>query len=102
MEYYRSSDVLVFPTHSDGFGMAQVEAQAWGLPIIASRHCGKVVRDGETGIVLRDVSAGAVAESLRCVIESPGLLAGFSERSRAQPVATLATLAAGLAALEHA
>ena len=100
MEYYRSSDVLVFPSHSDGFGMAQVEAQGWGLPIIASRHCGTVVRDGDTGIVLREVSAGAVAESLRRVIESPGLLAGFSERSRVQPAATLATLADGLAALE--
>lgn len=102
MEYYRSSDVLIFPSHSDGFGMAQIEAQAWGLPIIASRHCGKVVRDDETGIVLRDVSAGELAESLRRVIESPGLLARFSERSRVQPVATLATLADGLAALERA
>ena len=53
MEYYRSSDVLVFPSHSDGYGMAQIEAQAWALPIIASTHCGAVVRDGETGIAAR-------------------------------------------------
>ena len=102
MEYYRSSDVLVFPSHSDGFGMAQVEAQAWGLPIIASRHCGAVVRDEETGLVVRDVSADALAAALRRMIESPGLLARFSERARARPMATLATLAEGLIALEPA
>lgn len=102
MEYYRSSDVLVFPSHSDGFGMAQVEAQAWGLPIIASRHCGPVVRDEETGILVGDITSDALAGALRRVIESPALLARFSEQARAQPVATLATLAEGLIALEPA
>lgn len=102
MNYYRSSDVLVFPSHSDGFGMAQVEAQAWGLPIIASRHCGPVVRDEETGLLVREVTAAALAAALRRVIESPALLARFSAQARVQPVATLATLAEGLIALEPA
>jgi glycosyltransferase involved in cell wall biosynthesis len=102
MEYYRSSDVLMFPSHSDGFGMAQVEAQAWGLPIIASRQCGPVVRDEENGFVVRDVSANTLAAALRRMIESPGLLARFSAHTRARPAATLVTLAEGLIALEPA
>lgn len=102
MEFYRSSDVLVFPTHSDGFGMAQVEAQAWGLPIVASRHCGEVVRDGETGVLIDEVSAGALAAALGRLVESPSLLSGFSDRARAQPAVTLATLADGLLAIEPA
>lgn len=100
MEYYRSSDVLVFPSHSDGFGMAQIEAQSWALPIIASRHCGLVVRDGETGILLEEVSAKALAAALRRVLESPGLLARYSQQARCIPAATMTTLADGLTALE--
>jgi glycosyltransferase involved in cell wall biosynthesis len=34
--FYAGSDILVFPSHSDGFGIVQIEAQAAGLPIIAS------------------------------------------------------------------
>lgn len=102
MEHYRSSDVLVFPSHSDGYGMAQIEARAWALPIIASRHCGAVIRDGETGIVLDEVSARALAAALRGVLESPGLLARYSQQAHRLPAVTMATLADGLVALEAA
>jgi glycosyltransferase involved in cell wall biosynthesis len=101
MDYYRSSDVLVFPSHSDGYGMAQIEAQAWALPIIASTHCGAVVRDGETGIVLEEISSGALTASLRRLMKSPDLLARYSQNARRVPGATMATLAEGLAALEQ-
>lgn len=100
MDYYRSSDVLVFPSHSDGYGMAQIEAQAWALPIIASTHCGPVVRDGETGILLDEISSNALAASLRRVMESPDLLVRYSQQARRFPAATMTTLADGLAALE--
>ena len=101
MEYYRSSDVLVFPSHSDGYGMAQIEAQAWALPIIASRHCGTVVRDGKTGILLAEISTTALAAALRRAVESPGLLALYSQQARLHPAATLSTLADGLMAVER-
>jgi glycosyltransferase involved in cell wall biosynthesis len=68
MDYCRSSDVLVFASHSDGFGMAQVEAQAWRLPIIASRSCGRVVQDGVNGLLLDEVSADAIAGALQQVM----------------------------------
>ena len=100
MEYYRSSDVLMFPSHSDGYGMAQIEAQAWALPIIASRHCGAVVRDRETGMVIDQVSADALAAALRRVLDSPGLLVEYSQATRLVPAATMTSLADGLVALE--
>lgn len=74
MDYCRDSDVLVFPSHSDGFGMAQVEAQAWRLPIIASRSCGRVVADGINGVLLPEVSGEAIAAALRTVLQ-PAVLA---------------------------
>jgi glycosyltransferase involved in cell wall biosynthesis len=82
MRHYRDADVLVFPSLSDGFGMAQVEAQGWALPIIASPFCGSVVRDGVNGIVLSEVSPGAVAAALGKVANDPELLAKFASNSR--------------------
>jgi glycosyltransferase involved in cell wall biosynthesis len=44
--FYERADLFLFPTLSDGFGLTNLEAQAWSLPIVASRFCGEVVRDG--------------------------------------------------------
>jgi glycosyltransferase involved in cell wall biosynthesis len=101
MEHYRSSDVLVFPSHSDGFGMAQVEARAWALPIIASRHCGRVIDDGQTGILLDVVSASSIATALRHVVEEPSTLAGFSEAMQKASTFGLEALADMLVSLEY-
>src|SRR5262249_18435201 len=32
--HYREADVFLFPTFSDGFGLTQLEAQTWRLPVI--------------------------------------------------------------------
>ncbi|MDP3719089.1 MAG: glycosyltransferase family 4 protein [Acidobacteriota bacterium] len=102
MRHYRESDVLVFPSLSDGFGMAQVEAQAWRLPIIASRHCGRVVEDGVNGLLLPEVSAGAIAATLRRVAGTPALLAEFSRHSGVATQSGIEALSAGLLSLESA
>lgn len=81
MDYCRDSDVLVFPSHSDGFGMAQVEAQGWRLPIIASQSCGRVVEHNVNGLLLPEVSGEAIAAALRRLFE-PGLLARLAASNR--------------------
>ena len=78
LEYYRDADVFLFPSHSDGFGITQLEAQAHRLPVIASRSCGEVVEDGRNGILLPDVSGPAIAAALRRVLNEPALLSRFS------------------------
>jgi glycosyltransferase involved in cell wall biosynthesis len=102
MRYYRESDVLVFPSYSDGFGMAQIEAQGWSLPIIASRHCGRVVEDGVTGLLLPEVSVTAIAAALRRLVESPALLRGFASQSSGHRPPGLAELSTALVELESA
>lgn len=77
-EYYRRADVFLFPTHSDGFGLTQLEAQAWRLPIIASTACGDVVRDGVDGVRLAEVSGPSLVEVLRALAASPARLAAMS------------------------
>lgn len=76
--YYRHADVFLFPTHSDGFGLTQLEAQAWKLPIIATQNCGRVVRDGGNGLLLSHVSADSIAEAIRRCSREPDSLARWS------------------------
>lgn len=100
MRFYRESDVLVFPSLSDGFGMAQIEAQGWRLPIIASRFCGGVVQDGINGLLLDEVSAEAIAAALRRVAAEPRLLEQFSRSATVPSQAGVSDLGAALLELE--
>ena len=102
MAHYRASDLLVFPSHSDGFGMAQIEAQGWALPIVASRNCGRVVSDEETGLLLSDVTPATIAAALQRAIDAPEMLARFSANISAKPGTGIPSLAAALRALETA
>jgi len=94
--YYRDADVFIFPTLSDGFGLTQLEAQSWRLPVIASRYCGEVVRDGVNGVVLEDVSGRAIADVLLKLLRSPEMLDGMSKCSAVDERFSLQTLALSL------
>jgi glycosyltransferase involved in cell wall biosynthesis len=96
--FYRDADVFLFPTLSDGFGLTQLEAQAWQLPVIASRFCGEVVQNGVNGLILKEVTAEKIAEALRRCLLNPAMLAEFS-RSAVNPE-TFGLEALGLNLLE--
>lgn len=81
---YQKADVFVFPTHSDGFGMTQLEAQAWRVPVIASKNCGSVVRHGGNGLVLDEVTPEAIARALEYCVMNPAALREWSEGSRVE------------------
>ena len=95
-QYYKQADVFIFPTLSDGFGLTQLEAQSWKLPIIASRHCGEVVRDGVNGVILEEVSGQAIADVLLKLLRSPKILREMSARSGVDDCFSLKTLALSL------
>jgi glycosyltransferase involved in cell wall biosynthesis len=54
-ELYAMSDLFLFPSTTDTFGMVVLEAQACGLPAIVSDKGGphEIVVDGKTGFVAR-------------------------------------------------
>ena len=80
-QYFQAADVFLFPTLSDGFGLTQLEAQAWKLPIIASRYCGEVVKDQSNGLILSEVSGEAIASALERCLKHPDQLQTFYEQS---------------------
>ena len=100
-KYYRDADVFILPTFSDGFGLTQLEAQAWKLPVIASRFCGDVVRDGFNGVILEEVSGQAITDVLLRFLRSPETLCAMSVRSGVTDRFSLRSLAASLSRIEH-
>jgi glycosyltransferase involved in cell wall biosynthesis len=100
-DFYRNTDVLIFPTLSDGFGLTQLEAQAHGLPVIASRCCGEVVKHGVNGLLLERPTADVIVEALRFCLADPSRLAAFSAASRVGDRFSLDSLAQNLLSLTN-
>lgn len=71
---YREADVFLFPTLSDGFGLTQLEALGHGLPVIASTHCGQVVEDRVSGLVLPEVIPASIADAVVSLLRDEALL----------------------------
>jgi glycosyltransferase involved in cell wall biosynthesis len=76
--FYRDADVFLFPTFSDGFGLTQLEAQAWKLPVIATKFCGDVVEDGKNGFVLPEITPVSIVATLRRCLAEPARLQELS------------------------
>lgn len=73
-----ASDVLVFPTLSDGFGLVQLEAMSLGLPVVSTFACGDVVRDGVDGLKIPSRDFDAINAALVRLMEMPNLRARMS------------------------
>jgi glycosyltransferase involved in cell wall biosynthesis len=70
---YASADLFVFPSATDTFGNVVLEAQASGLPVIVSDEGGprELMVDGETGLVFRAGSTGALAAAITYMVSDP-------------------------------
>lgn len=76
---FRSADVFILPTLSDGFAITQVEALAHGLPVITTPNCGDVVEDGKTGFIVPARDAAQLAAAIRRFLHDPKLAASMRE-----------------------
>lgn len=97
--FYREADVFILPTLSDGFGLTQLEAQSWKLPVIASRFCGEVVEHDRNGLVLEEVSGREIANVLSELLRAPQRLATMSRQSYVHENFSLPALASSLSQL---
>jgi glycosyltransferase involved in cell wall biosynthesis len=79
---YEWADLFILPTLSDGFAITQLEAQAAGVPIVASRRCGEVVRHGDNGLLLDEVTPAAIVAAIRRCISEPDLVARLAASSK--------------------
>jgi len=68
-------DVALFPSSSESFGLAALEAMACGLPVVASRVGGlpEVVVHGETGFLEAVGDTAAMAADVQRLLDDPAL-----------------------------
>lgn len=72
---YRVMDILVLPTHREGFGLAAIEASAMSIPVVATNipGCVDAVSDGITGTLVPPYDAKELCIRLRNYLLNPQL-----------------------------
>lgn len=85
---YRSADVFILPTISDGFARTQIESMANGTPVITSEYCGNVVVDGINGFRLKENSPEEIAALLRKLCRDRSILSKLNMEVRADSIPT--------------
>lgn len=78
-QLYRASDLYLWPAVKEAYGMAFLEAQAAGLPVVAGRSGGVpvIVADGETGSLVAEGDAAAFAAAVGALLAEPGMRAAL-------------------------
>jgi len=84
MEYYEACEVYVMPSRSEGFGIAFLEAMAFGKPVVACGYGGtpEVVLDGLTGYLVRFGDTKALADRLLELLRNPDVYRNMGEAGR--------------------
>lgn len=74
-ECWAGADIFVMPTRNEAFGLVFQEAAAAGLPAIGTRHNAvpEIILEGETGLLVPVLDAGALSAALRTLIDAPAL-----------------------------
>lgn len=86
-EHYRTASMLLMPAVTDwkgeqeGFGMVLVEAMASDLPVVATRSGGipDVVTEGETGLLVPERDAAALAAAAARLLDDPAFAVRLAE-----------------------
>ena len=83
--YFDQSDVFVFPTLEDVWGLVTVEAMMFGKPILCSKWAGaaEMVAEAENGHVFDPHDAEKLAQLMARFIENPALIKQMGEASTA-------------------
>jgi len=80
---YLTADLYFWPGVDEAYGMAMLEAQAAGLPVVAGREGGipEIVADGETAMLTEPRDAVAFARALATFLDDPERRAQFGRRA---------------------
>jgi len=79
-----SFEVFAYPSRFEGLCVAVIEAQAAGVPVVATPVGGipENVLDGETGLLVPPNDPGALAEAINRLLDEPELARTLAERAR--------------------
>ncbi len=76
LQYMRESDIFLFPTLSDGFGMVIAEAMSQGTPVITTPNsCGAdFIHQGHNGWLVPPSDSMAIRKRILEILEKPFLV----------------------------
>jgi glycosyltransferase involved in cell wall biosynthesis len=83
-EVLASFEVFAYPSRFEGLCVAVIEAQAAGVPVVATPVGGipENVVDGETGLLVPPNDPGALAEAINRLLDEPELARTLAARAR--------------------
>jgi glycosyltransferase involved in cell wall biosynthesis len=83
---YAAADLYLWPAINEAYGMAFLEAQAAGLPVVAGRTGGvpAVVADGVTGVLTPIGDAAAFADATARLLDNPEVRVQLGKAARAR------------------
>ena len=84
--YWQKADVFVFPTYFETFGLVNLEAMQYSLPVVSTYEGGipDVVEDGVTGFLVSQKDVHALADKLEILIKKPELRKQMGEAGRSK------------------
>ena len=81
--FFENADVFVFPTyyHNETFGLVNLEAMEFKLPVIATDEGGipDVIRDGENGLICRKQDADCLSDCIGRLLDEKELRVRMGE-----------------------
>lgn len=100
---YAACDLYVWPAVREAYGMAILEAQATGLPVVAGRGVGvaDIVVDGKTGLLVDSNDDAALARAIAALLDDPARRQRMSKAALAR-VAAKHDIAAAARRIDHA
>lgn len=83
---YAACDIYAWPAINEAWGMALIEAQAAGLPVVAGRSGGvaEIVEDGRSGLLVTPGDPRVFAEALATLLDEPATRAALGAAAGAR------------------
>jgi glycosyltransferase involved in cell wall biosynthesis len=84
----QAADLFVQASESESFGLAALEAQACGVPVVSTNVGGvpEVIADGETGLLVDRTDAGALCAAAARIVGDRSLWNRMSDAARQSAV----------------
>ncbi len=82
--WYNASDLFVYPSHFEGFGLPVLEAMACGTPVITSNVSSLPEVAGEAGILVSPTDTKALSQAMQTIFHNAELTRQMQEKGLAQ------------------
>lgn len=79
--FFSQTDVFIFPTHNEAFGLVLLEAMRYNIPCIATNEGGipSIIEENKTGFIIRKHSSEEIAGKIEYFMKHPEQLVAMGK-----------------------